>query len=119
MSLTDAEGAAERYSGIGAEHGEFMMTLLKRSIALLLSCSLVLASTSEGFAYQTDQSAASPPPQATQQTPEQLQELVAPIALYPDALVAQILAAATYPAENRGSRPVDATAYRPQGKEVG
>ena len=32
-----------------------------------------------------------------QQTPEQLQQLVAPIALYPDALVAQILAAATYP----------------------
>jgi hypothetical protein len=26
-----------------------------------------------------------------------LQQLVAPIALYPDALVAQILAAATYP----------------------
>jgi Protein of unknown function (DUF3300) len=83
-----------------AELGEFMMmTLLKRGIALLLSCSLVLASTSEGFAYQTDQSAAPPPPQAAQQTPEQLQQLVAPIALYPDALVAQILAAATYPAE--------------------
>jgi Protein of unknown function (DUF3300) len=34
---------------------------------------------------------------AAPQTPEQLQQLVAPIALYPDALVAQILAAATYP----------------------
>ncbi len=31
--------------------------------------------------------------------PEQLQELVAPIALYPDSLVAQILAAATYPTQ--------------------
>ncbi len=30
---------------------------------------------------------------------EQLEQLVAPIALYPDALVAQILAASTYPAE--------------------
>lgn len=30
---------------------------------------------------------------------EQLEQLVAPIALYPDALVAQILAAATYPAQ--------------------
>ncbi len=29
--------------------------------------------------------------------PQQLQQLVAPIALYPDGLVAQILAAATYP----------------------
>jgi len=32
-------------------------------------------------------------------TPQQLQELVAPIALYPDALVAQILAASAYPTE--------------------
>lgn len=32
-------------------------------------------------------------------TPETLQQLVAPIALYPDALVAQILAASTYPSQ--------------------
>jgi uncharacterized membrane protein YgcG len=37
------------------------------------------------------------PPPYTQQTPEQLQQLVAPIALYPDPLVAQILAASTFP----------------------
>jgi hypothetical protein len=40
------------------------------------------------------------PPQAlpyAQQTPDQLQQLVAPIALYPDSLVAQILAASTFP----------------------
>jgi len=35
--------------------------------------------------------------QYTQQTPENLQQLVAPIALYPDSLVAQILAASTFP----------------------
>jgi hypothetical protein len=40
--------------------------------------------------------AASAPPYA-QQSPSQLQRLVAPIALYPDSLVAQILAAATFP----------------------
>src|SRR5208283_1897485 len=45
-------------------------------------------------APSSDQAA---PVQAARQTPEQLQQLVAPIALYPDALVAQILAAATYP----------------------
>ena len=39
-----------------------------------------------------------PPPIVTQ-SPEQLQQLVAPIALYPDELVAQVLAAATYPAQ--------------------
>src|SRR5207249_3857330 len=33
------------------------------------------------------------------QSAEQLQQLVAPIALYPDSLVAQILAASTYPQE--------------------
>jgi hypothetical protein len=34
---------------------------------------------------------------------EQLEQLVAPIALYPDALVAQVLAAATYPAQVVGA----------------
>jgi len=42
-----------------------------------------------------DQNGQAPP--YTQQTPEQLQQLVAPIALYPDSLVAQILAASTFP----------------------
>jgi uncharacterized membrane protein YgcG len=41
------------------------------------------------------QAATAPP--YTQGTPEQLQQLVAPIALYPDSLVAQILAASTFP----------------------
>ena len=43
------------------------------------------------------QAASAPAPPYTQQTPEQLQQLVAPIALYPDSLVAQILAASTFP----------------------
>ncbi len=73
------------------------MKFIKQSLSLFLSCCLVLATAPAGFAAQTDQSAAEPPVQAAQQTPEQLQQLVAPIALYPDALLAQILAAATYP----------------------
>src|SRR6202167_1321490 len=47
-----------------------------------------------------DQQAPAPDAQAptyTQQTAEQVQQLVAPIALYPDSLVAQVLAAATFP----------------------
>ncbi len=36
-------------------------------------------------------------PPYTQQTHEQVQQLVAPIALYPDSLVAQVLAASTFP----------------------
>jgi hypothetical protein len=46
----------------------------------------------QGVAPEGDQA-----PQYSQQTPEQLQQLVAPIALYPDSLVAQILAASTFP----------------------
>jgi hypothetical protein len=42
-----------------------------------------------------------PPPTAPVQSlsAEQLEQMIAPIALYPDALLAQILAAATYPAQ--------------------
>jgi len=46
---------------------------------------------------QSDNSQSAPP--YTQQTPDELDQLVAPIALYPDSLVAQILAATTFPAE--------------------
>jgi hypothetical protein len=42
-------------------------------------------------------------PAAQPLTAEQLEQLVAPIALYPDTLVAQILAAATYPAQVVGA----------------
>jgi hypothetical protein len=40
---------------------------------------------------------AAPASTYTQQTPVELQQLVAPIALYPDSLVAQVLAASTFP----------------------
>ncbi|HXM61160.1 MAG TPA: DUF3300 domain-containing protein [Terriglobales bacterium] len=71
----------------------------QRSVALLLSSSLLLATVPEVVVAQADQPAPAAPTQIAQQPPEQLQQLVAPIALYPDALVAQILAASTYPAE--------------------
>ena len=41
----------------------------------------------------------SPQNQAPKISPEQLDSLVAPIALYPDPLLAQVLAASTYPLE--------------------
>jgi hypothetical protein len=72
------------------------MRVIQQGMALILSGCLLLMGTSDAFAYQTAP-AVSQPPQATQQSPEQLQQLVAPIALYPDGLVAQILPAATYP----------------------
>src|SRR5919108_5933784 len=83
--------------------GASIMTLPKRTLALVFSCALVLALWQVGCASQAAISTSPPatqPALATQpapEAPEQLQQLVAPIAVYPDALVAQILAAATYP----------------------
>ena len=55
----------------------------------------------DSLAYVTSQSSL-PAPSSVQSTkipPEQLDSLVAPIALYPDPLLAQTLAASTYPLE--------------------
>src|ERR1700722_9859608 len=89
------------------------MKLFKQIMALFLSWCLVPAGVQNGFAYQTDAFNGQAPAQAAQQSPEQLQELVAPIALYPDALIAQILAAASYPAE-----VVDAGKWVQQNKNL-
>ena len=76
----------------------------KQILVYLLSLALLFAAWPENLpAYQDTQAPAQDaqaPAQRqpyTQQTPEQLQQLVAPIALYPDSLVAQILAASTFP----------------------
>src|SRR5579864_4284575 len=85
-------GGAGRF---GVADGEFIMEFIKRSLSLVLACCLVVTSAQADFADQTDQAASQTPIQPSRQTTEQLQQLVAPIALYPDALVAQILAAST------------------------
>jgi hypothetical protein len=80
----------------------------KQSISLGLSIVLVFTldpGAGIGMAYQntaptpggSTASSSSYPGQGAASTAEELQSLVAPIALYPDALVAQILSAATYP----------------------
>ena len=60
-------------------------------VAFFLSCAHASAAPQPAPAVQGEA--------IVQETPDQLQQLVAPIALYPDALVAQILAASTYPTE--------------------
>jgi hypothetical protein len=79
---------------------------IARALAILTSGSLLLGSLQVGCAFaapdpETPAAAAvvPPPPAPSQESPEQLDQLVAPIALYPDALVAQILAASSYPTE--------------------
>jgi hypothetical protein len=76
----------------------------KRIWILLVSSSLVLGCLQGGCASEEAQ--AEPPalawplpPPVPQQSTDQLEQLVAPIALYPDPLVAQILAAATHPTQ--------------------
>jgi uncharacterized membrane protein YgcG len=75
------------------------MKLLHHSLAPIICGCLLISRMPNAFAYQATTPAAQAAPQAVQQSPEQLRQLVAPIALYPDPLVGQILAAATYPAE--------------------
>jgi len=68
----------------------------------LLALAIILASPFAAIAQGTGtpQTAAPPPaPEESLLKPEQLEALVAPIALYPDALLANMLAAATYPLE--------------------
>jgi hypothetical protein len=64
--------------------------IFKRIFALILCCSILFVTAPKGFG-QEDQPA--------KLTTKELEQLVAPIALYPDALVAQILAASTYPTQ--------------------
>jgi hypothetical protein len=91
-------------------HAGFLRPRWPRLISALLSLVVLLAAlwpgdppaaqdlqspSDEARAQAAPQGAPAPPYE--QQSPEQLQQLVAPIALYPDSLVAQILAASTFP----------------------
>jgi Protein of unknown function (DUF3300) len=88
---------------LGHAAGLSVPRLGKSISAFLLSSILLLVAYPQTLSADQDAQAPaeSTPNQATppyaQQTPEQLQRLVAPIALYPDSLVAQILTASTFP----------------------
>ena len=104
-----------------------MIMLERRGCSSLLTCCLVAVLWTSGHSFSMawaqaeapeyapapppDESAAPPPEEATAPLPpeapeapaplssDELDQLVAPIALYPDALVAQILAGSTYPTQ--------------------
>jgi uncharacterized membrane protein YgcG len=74
----------------------------KKSLVWMASSALLFATLPCDLTAQDTQApppaqGPAPTPQYNPQSPEQLQQLVAPIALYPDSLVAQILSAATFP----------------------
>jgi hypothetical protein len=66
---------------------------VRQALSAALSLILVAVPLQAVYGYQEEQQQSVPAPQS----PEQIQALVAPIALYPDALVAQVLSAATFP----------------------
>ena len=75
--------------------------MISRKIYQALSMPLCAILLAQGVTAQTSLQPASAPavPAVAPLTADQLDTLVAPIALYPDALVAQVLAAASYPDE--------------------
>jgi uncharacterized membrane protein YgcG len=74
---------------------------IRKSFVVLLSC--VFAATSSQILYgfqdsgATSEASSGTPTEGAPMSAAELQSLVAPIALYPDALVAQILTASTFP----------------------
>jgi hypothetical protein len=68
-------------------------------VALLSSGNATLLAQTEPAAPPAVQESATPAPEAPKIPNDQLDSLVAPIALYPDPLLAQTLAASTYPLE--------------------
>ena len=78
-------------------------SLLIQSLVIVMSVALLFAMLPPASAQDAQNTQAPPQEQQPQgppyetQTPEQLDQLVAPIALYPDSLVSQILAASTFP----------------------
>ena len=82
-----------------------ILTGVKKILVYLLSCILVFTTMPKGDAWSQTPAAQTAPSgtsssytgQGAPLTTEELNSLVSPIALYPDALVAQILAAATFP----------------------
>jgi hypothetical protein len=73
--------------------------IAQQALASLLALVLLFAAWPQSLVAQDQPGPLQVPsgPPYMEQTPEQLQQLVAPIALYPDSLVAQILAASTFP----------------------
>ncbi len=98
--------------------------LTRQGLAITLSTLMIMVPMGQGDVFAqvapAPAPAAAPPPDAAPQaqplSADQLDQLVAPIALYPDALVAQVLAASTYPTQvveadrwlqSQGNAPAD------------
>src|SRR5215472_13984002 len=95
-SITRAPGASAW--PVGRSPNELSAPVRGMTWAIGALLAVLLALTPFGLGAQNP----SPPPESSGQQalkPEQLDALVAPIALYPDTLLAQVLMASTYPLE--------------------
>src|SRR2546430_15072287 len=72
---------------------------IRGAVAVLCALALVSGDSLANIASPQSEQVSSPQSQAPEISPDQLDSLVAPIALYPDPLLAQTLAASTYPLE--------------------
>ncbi len=70
-----------------------------KALAALLAALLALHGVPSLAFAETTQPAAAAAPQGPTFKPEEIEQLVAPIALYPDPLLAQVLMASTHPLE--------------------
>jgi hypothetical protein len=80
----------------GGPKGSLSPRVAKEIFVFLFLLALLVVTRPQNLSANQDSQAVQEA-QYTQQTPEQMQQFVAPIALYPDSLVAQILAASTFP----------------------
>ena len=95
------------------------LTLVKKVLSVTLCVTLIALTTPidvAAFQSQTPPPASDYSGQGAPQTAAELQALVAPIALYPDALVAQILSGCNIPRSDRHCRQLASDQQSPHRK---
>jgi Protein of unknown function (DUF3300) len=95
--IGDTQAAGDSRRGLPTAHRRGARTAHPRGLGLwgsLLASLLAFGAVAPLLRAQTP-----PAPAYSAESPEELEQLVAPIALYPDSLVAQILAASTFPSQ--------------------
>jgi uncharacterized membrane protein YgcG len=106
--LAGASNPSGRRDELSAFRSRLFLKRFLRARRIMMSAKRTLTVTIVGFmvlsagsvrTLAVQQADVGQTTQPSQQTAAELQQLVAPFALYPDALVAQILAASTYPTQ--------------------
>jgi len=115
-AYNECSGRADQIQGylvrIGDKMSRLSRCLANAGLTVVVACALIAVASQDQTQQQppppspaseggVTQPQATPPADQAYRTenPEQLQQLVAPIALYPDSLVASILAASSFPSQ--------------------